>query len=379
MILIQGAGIAGLTLAGLLEQHKLDYLIIDRCNPLIPAGAGLVLQRNALEVLNALTSDAIETASQSIAAMTIGTVSKPDLQHIDLTSSTRSQGIHRADLQALLLSQIPGARLRLGCSVSSWRQINGDLEVTLNSGDRLRVSTLVGADGAGSEIRAELLGTPERRDSRQWCARTIITGQPTQNRASEIHHGRSRLGVVPLTGGRSYVFWVRSEHDGSLLEAHEIQQDIVTLGTVGTAVYDCFTHTQSWLQHPLIDIPPAWGKQNVVLIGDAAHALTPNLGQGAALGIEDALALSQLISDAPLKSSNLADRLKAVRGSRVSAVRRVSYIAGRIAHLQNPLLQSIRNLVLKHTPPKTVQHNLERWLESFISTIPTSAHKSIDC
>ena len=360
MIVIQGAGITGLTLAGLLETNGRNYRLVEQSPALRPVGAGLVLQRNALAVLATLPEADIEAVSAPIDRMVIGNADRPDLHSMTLDHATRSRGIHRADLQQFLLAQIDESRLQLGTSVSDWKNDPDGLQVRLSSGETIRASHLIGADGIGSGIRAALAGPAVVRGSHQWCARTVIDGQPAGSNALEIHAGRHRLGMVPLARGRSYVFWVQSRHDDAPIPAGEIEAAIGRMGQPGRSIVRHLSPRQSWLQHPLTDIPVLWGRERILLIGDAAHALTPNLGQGAALGIEDALVLTGLIlTDAASPAREMAK----ARHARVRNVRSVSRLMGRIAHIETPMLRKLKDRLLESTSSDRGRTALGQWLD----------------
>jgi 2-polyprenyl-6-methoxyphenol hydroxylase-like FAD-dependent oxidoreductase len=365
MIVIQGAGITGLVLAGLLERRGLDYRLVERTMQMYAVGAGIVLQRNALEVLDRLHEADFDAVSTPIEQMLIGSAEEPVLQALSLDHASRARGVHRGDLQQFLLQQIDPARLCLGTSVESWKDRQTRLDVTLSSGECLRADVLVGADGIASGVRRSLSGAPRVRDSGQWCARTVVAGRPTGADAWEIHAGRHRLGVVPLAGERSYVFWVRSHHPDECIPQEDIEASVRSLGPLGGAVAALFTPRQSWLQHPLTDIPISWGRGRVVLVGDAAHALTPNLGQGAALGIEDAYVLAGLLGVDGPHASRPAEQLRRLRHARVSSVRRISYLMGKVAHLENPRLCRLRSRLLKATSPARSRRRLSQWLDRF--------------
>lgn len=365
MVVIQGAGIAGLTLAGILEKHDVNYRLIERSPQLQAIGAGIVLQRNALEVLAQLREGNFEAVSTPIERMVIGSIEEPALQAMELDCATRSRGVHRGDLQRFLLQQIDQERLHLNTSVKSWTQNETGLDISLTSGEQLHARVLVGADGISSSIRTSMTGTPNVRDSGQWCARTVICGQPTGSDACEIHAGRYRLGAVPLADGCTYVFWARSRHSSGNVPNEDIESSIRSMGVLGEALAAHFAPTQQWLQHPLVDIPVFWGKGPVVLIGDAAHALTPNFGQGAALGIEDAWVLAALITNGDIDTRELTEKFRDQRHSRVRNIRTFSYFMGRVAHVEQPLLRRFRNRMLKDSSPERSRAGLSRWLAQF--------------
>lgn len=376
MILIQGGGIAGLTLAGLLELKGINYLVIEKTPKLQAIGAGIVLQRNALAVLGLISQTGSPASSPAfyssyaaeLAGMTIGTPANPMLAQIPLDDSTRSAGFHRGALQRFLLAQIPAERVRLNTTVDHWRDSDQQsLSVVLNDGEELNATLLIGADGIDSAIRRKLSGAIQPRNTGQWCARTILDGQPSQLQATEIQGGRYRFGVVPVANNQAYLFWVKSRHDDSCVSSREIRESLNEMGELGARVCGHIAIDQQWLQHPLQDIPISWGNGRVILIGDAAHAVTPNLGQGAALGIEDAYTLAAL----PGLNSGFASAqvLRKRRHSRVRNVRAMSYLMGKLAHTEAPVLQHLRNGILSHTSADRSRRHLAEWLTQFLNTV----------
>ena len=102
---------------------------------------------------------------------------------------------------------------------------------------------------------------------------------------------------------------------------------------------------------------PLWGQGRTVLIGDAAHAMTPNLGQGAAMAIEDAAVLPEVIaSDAP------AEELRKVRHHRVAKVQH-SCRVGQMGHLKNPIACWLRNGLVRYVPRSFSEKQYIRLIE----------------
>jgi 2-heptyl-3-hydroxy-4(1H)-quinolone synthase len=116
------------------------------------------------------------------------------------------------------------------------------------------------------------------------------------------------------------------------------------------------------LHHDLEELAaPAWGSGEKLLIGDAAHAMTPNLGQGAGMAIEDAIVLPTV-----LKASDPAQELKRLRHNRVSQLQRSSRWLGRLAHWRNPLSCYLRNAVLRSIPRTVTERQYIRMIEAGI-------------
>ena len=111
----------------------------------------------------------------------------------------------------------------------------------------------------------------------------------------------------------------------------------------------------------LFDFPPIprWHEGRVVLIGDAAHAMTPNLGQGGAQAIEDALVLAEELSKTDSVAQALG-RFERIRMPKVKWVANTAWRLGRLAHMQNPLARTLRDLVLRWTPERVNRKQLDR-------------------
>lgn len=129
----------------------------------------------------------------------------------------------------------------------------------------------------------------------------------------------------------------------------------------GSALAGALPREPTWLSHPLCDRPVRWGRGRVLLIGDAAHPVTPNLGQGAALGMEDACVLARLLE----RERGSADDLKRHRHRRVDHVRRLSWWAGRFAHWQGVPGAWVRDRLYRAVPPGAILKSQQRFIAGF--------------
>lgn len=359
MILIQGAGIAGLTLAALLQHQGEPYRLIDHANQLQPAGAGLGLQANAQAILARL---GIETAVADsgcwLHAMTMGSAQSPRRFAFDRTSKTL--GVHRARLHEALLARVPSDQLSLGLSVSRWRQGEHGIDIELSNGETLRASHLIGADGIHSVLRMQLGRTGDLRVSNQWCWRTVLPGRPLGEEGFEVFDGRHRLGAFPIGPNQTYLYWVESGITRTLDVSARDVRELARFGAIAAPLANTWPTDLNWLCHPLNDRPVYWGKGNVALIGDAAHPVTPNMGQGAALAMEDAWYLSRLLSS---RREQAAPGLQRHRQARAQGVRQLSWLAGRVAHLQRQPGRWLRDQTYRRLPA----HQLLRSQNSFVN------------
>jgi 2-polyprenyl-6-methoxyphenol hydroxylase-like FAD-dependent oxidoreductase len=121
------------------------------------------------------------------------------------------------------------------------------------------------------------------------------------------------------------------------------------------------TRPEDILRTDISDRKPlaAWSAGRVGLIGDAAHATTPNLGQGGAMAVEDALVLADVLQKHGLNEAAWA-RFEQLRRAKVDWTVSTSWSIGKVCHVGNPLLRALRNLAMKHTPARVTQKQLER-------------------
>lgn len=354
--LIVGAGIGGLATAITLRRIGVEALVIERTPILSEIGAGLLLSPNACRVLEILGVEedlrkaAVETpcwelldrAGRSLANLKIAAPGEHCL-------STR-----RSDLQAALLKALPSAAIRTGSEAVAVEDCGSHVEVSLTDGSVLRAGRVIAADGANSARRRHLW--PERVMSYRGYVgwRGIVDGYVPEGwesgRVTESWGKGSRFGIGHVGGGRTYWYATanRSKAEKDIPISLECLRDDFAswhgpvrelLGRMDPA---------GLLQHPIYDSRPHWHwrrGERIVLLGDAAHPLTPNLGQGAAMALEDALALANY-----WKHSDAMARYERSRRGRLVAILAASRCVGSMIQWEHPLLCGMRDLQLRWTP-----------------------------
>lgn len=364
MILIQGAGIAGLTLAGLLEQRGIPYRVVEKATTISPLGAGLVIQPNARAILAELDlEEALREAGCGLSGMSVGPLRHP--RKMPFPDSSFALGVHRGELHRMLLSRVPAERILLGTTVKSWRQREICIEVELSNGDALGVERLVAADGLHSAVRRGAGNVEDLRSSGQWCWRTVLPSRPLGTEGLEWVAEGCRLGAIPLGNEQTYLYWVQSNVRNGLFIPPPRRAGLSQWGRAGQALAEALPENLEWLSHPLCDRPVWWGEGAVIAIGDAAHPITPNLGQGAALGMEDAWVLARLLESGRATVA----RMRALRHKRVQSTRRLSWWVGQVAHWNSPLSDWGRSLAYRWLPQNAMFEAQARFVRDFTETM----------
>jgi 2-polyprenyl-6-methoxyphenol hydroxylase-like FAD-dependent oxidoreductase len=307
--IVAGAGIGGLTAAVALRHRGWDVTILERARALEPVGAGLGLGPNALHALDAIgLGDEVRRFS---AIQGHGGLRRPGggwLARTDLGGLAARLGdpqlvALRADVVDLLAGRLPAGVLRTGVTVTGVDA--GDAgrraRVATSAGD-LDADLVVAADGIGSRIRAALFpDSPGPRYSGFTTWRFVAPAVPAGAGRAEPAEtwGRGEVfGVLPLASGQVYCYasapapaGVRHDDEAAGLKQRFGRWHDPIPGLIGAISPDRVLHDDVyWIAEAL----PAYHRGRVALLGDAAHAMTPHLGQGACQAIEDAVVLASV-------------------------------------------------------------------------------------
>jgi 2-polyprenyl-6-methoxyphenol hydroxylase-like FAD-dependent oxidoreductase len=339
MIHIVGAGIGGLTLARCLQQAGIAYQIYERRAALANIGAGLLMAPNAVSVLEAVgLGSGLRAHTRAFDGVRLTTPTRV------LQSTTAPLlGIDRGTLIELLAD---GLDIQFGVDVDP-AQLDGDW--------------VVGADGIGSAVRGRIAPRIQRRYSGQTCWR-FVSPLSLQNDLEERWGGARRVGIVPIPGG-TYVFLVQSAPEGTPARPTDRAALARDFGEIHPHVPELLgaLGDRPLLHHDLDELDAlCFGEGRTLLLGDAAHALTPNMGQGAGMAIEDAWVLARALAD----GTDVLARYRAARTARVTRVWRTSAQIGRVAHLESSVLRWFRDLAMQWTPSSVV-HQQTAWLNDW--------------
>jgi len=373
-VLIAGAGIAGLTLARQLSsRHKVE--VVERAESLHTSGTGIMLGINAMQVLTQMgqgLAEQVRTQGRELEGFAITDHRGRALSTLGFSDKLRDRGlglyaIHRTRLHELLHAGL-GTSIRFATQVYNLNEDKNSVHVEFSDGSNRFYDLVIGADGIHSRTRQHLAPKSRLRYSGYTAWRFMIESRP-EDRAMEMWGRGHRLGIVPLSGGETYVFLVaNAQANAESLESFDparMAQAFSYFGDIAPQVIARLADAPIRVHNDLYDMPVAeLGSRRILLAGDAAHATTPNMGQGAGMAIEDAWVLSQAIDEAvSLEDIHLAYQQR--RRQRVQQIINMSYNLGRVAHWESPAATLLRNRLLRLIPDGLNTRHMERLLLSY--------------
>lgn len=352
-IAIIGGGIAGLTLALCLKEQGYNLHIFEKNPEFKEVGAAISIFPNALVVYKELgLSDEITAASGVISKVFLKTDKGRILTQSEPKYELPAICIHRADLHAILLRNT-AASLHPDHSLISLRNLpDGKAEATFSNGKIQTFDAVIGADGIHSTVREFIIadGKPIFRGYNIW--RGVVDASFDIGYASETYGKGKRVGIVPVKAGK-YGWWATANEefmqDDEPEGRHRKLQRL--FGDWHHPIPELIANTSHILKNSLSDRIPTrgWSKGNIVLLGDAAHPTTPNLGQGGCMAIEGAYLLAQAITKYGIGPQAFA-RYEQLQFPRAKSVTEASLRMGAIGQWESGLAIGARNLLFKLTP-----------------------------
>lgn len=365
---IAGAGIAGLATGIALRRAGFEVEIYERSPELREIGAGLMIWPNGARSLHALE---VDVEGLPLEQLRICTWRGRTSSHYRLAWVKERFGfgpnfVHRADLQRALARSFGDAGLHLGAEVIGFRQDEANVQVAFRDGSTVTGDLLIGADGLRSAVRRQLLGDGDP----VYLGSTIWRGvAPSDGLRLGLGDGMNWVGrgaeflAFHLRNGQIYWAGVTKEprgekpgsggHKDDLMRRFGDWVDLVPALITATAETDI-------LRNDMYDRKPSprWSEGRVTLVGDAAHPMTPNAGQGACQALEDAVAVGEALEQTPdlTQAFALYERRRLRKANRLVSMSRQ---ATRAVQLENSLLCALRDgfggVVAELIFPRTLQ------------------------
>ncbi len=361
-ILVVGAGIGGLGVARALAQREISVDVVEREPIWAQAGAGIYLPGNAVRALRALGLESgVSERAATIARQLICDHRGRLLSEIELASLWGEVGaciaVHRADLHQVMLSSGDDVTVRMGMPVRRLRQAGEVVTVEFGDGDVRDYDLVIGADGVHSTVRDLTFGTGAVRRLGQHAWRFVMPCPPEVNTWTALLGRDLTFLAMPIGRDRAYCYCdaptnvsIQAGDGAAYGYLAELLADFA--GPV-PALLDSLGPEVAIQEGPIEEVVlNGWSRGSVVVIGDAAHATSPNMAEGAAMALEDGLVLAEcLASQQPLTQALTS--FEARRAPRSRWVRAQTHRRDRTRGLP-PV---VRNLVLRRWGRRIFNHN----------------------
>lgn len=370
---IVGGGIGGLTTAIALQRKGFDVTVYESASEIKPLGAGIVLAANAIKAYQALgIADDILSAGTQVKLLQIKNQKGAIITEVNAEKFSANYGInnftiHRADLHAVLLSQLTPGTLQKNKTCIDFTQHKNIVSLNFSDGTSDWASYIIACDGIHSVIRKKLVPESLPRFAGYTCWRAVINECPDNvdfSVNSETWGADGRFGLVPLRNKSLYWFaCINTRANDPMMRSFQQKDLLRYFEKFHNPIPDVIrrTRNEQLLWNDILDLKPLnkFAYNNIVLLGDAAHATTPNMGQGACMAIEDAVILANCI----VKNNSLVERAfvvyESLRLGRTAHIINASRRMGAVAQLENKFLIGLRNTILKLTPQKVAEKQLQ--------------------
>ncbi len=325
-ILIAGAGIAGLAMALALRDRQIEFDIVEREAAVTARGAGMYLPGNAVRALAQLgVADRVRATGSAIDTQRIFDGTGHLLNEVDLKAFWQTCGgclsLSRAALQGILADALAATPIGHGLSVAGVYSDGASAHATFSDGTTRTYDLVIGADGIQSTIRDLVFGLQEPKDLGIACWRTIVDNRFGITGWTAMLGPKRTLLAIPIEEGKLYLYGDAAVAEGaydSTAPVRILRDLFSSFAAPLRPIVESLDDAQPVHAARLREISPkTLHKGNIVLIGDAAHATSPSMAQGAGMALEDALVLA----DALAGGGSVSAALEAFSARRIGRVR----------------------------------------------------------
>jgi len=362
-IAIIGAGIGGITAAVAMHQRKLDVELYEQSAQISEIGAGVTLSPNAIKAYRALGLEGaiaaigFESDHQLVRSWDTGSIISKVVRKgvYEKAFGAPYLSVHRADLVEVVRRQLPDRMIHLGARCVEVATSNTAARARFADGTEIEADIIVGADGIHSAVRRSLFGQEAPRFTGSVCWRGLV---PFDALPSSLIGQDLTLYMGPhshvihflVRSGKLINFVAHVETDAWTEESWTQECDrsevMATFAGWHAPLLELLGSAQRYYKWALYDRDPIerWSVGRATLLGDAAHAMLPHIGQGACMAIEDGYALAAVLAQMP---DELADALRHYERLRQPRTRQAvleSRARGNEMHLTSRWAQMKRNV-----------------------------------
>jgi 2-polyprenyl-6-methoxyphenol hydroxylase-like FAD-dependent oxidoreductase len=373
-VVVVGGNMAGLAAAIALRKVGLEPVVLERMPAQPRVNGGLHIWTNGAKALDWLgVEDELRAQGAPVDTLVFASSSGTVLLRADVAKLERQYGhgaffVPRGDVPRALLDQLPEGVVRWGSTVTAVREERGGVTAVLADGGEVTGKVLIGADGISSLVRRHLFGVIEPRSLgyEDWGAVVELEHPAAPPGYYPTYWGPgTRLGVANIGLGRLY--WAAAlQRSPAEREAGKVPQ-----------IEDMLEQFRGWpepIEAVIAATPPdafygahirdlkpmkRWGRGRITLMGDAAHATSPNAGRGVSEALEDAVVIARNLAELPGLDDDgrVAGALHAYEERRrkpTTGVIKLSRQIGLLGKWQNPAATAARSVYVRAITPPTV-------------------------
>ncbi|HEX3829106.1 MAG TPA: FAD-dependent monooxygenase [Sporichthyaceae bacterium] len=329
---IVGGGLVGLTTAASLRRIGHEVTVLEQASRVRAVGAGIGLWSNALREFDEIGIGAqVRGLGREISTWFFDPAGHPVRAAGYGEADHRFLLVPRPALNSLLADTVGRDRITLDARVSGYTERDTEVLVHLASGEDVPADLVIGADGVYSRVRAQLVpGSDAVPHAGHYAWRAVVpTGAGLRPAGTVLTIGpdRTRGGYAQVADGQT--MWMINQFAAGPLTGSKGERALVRARGLAEAGWQedllrmiADTPEEAILENEIMLVPPLprWSSGRVVLIGDAAHGLSPHIAAGGTLGIEDAGVLRAGLADGPDTAAALC-RYERARAARFEQVR----------------------------------------------------------
>lgn len=371
-IVVIGGGIGGLAAALALQEFGFEVEVYEQEERGSELVAGTWVPPNAMRILGRLgRAEAVREVGVPIERIRVERRNGRAIRQVEFGAIRRRTGfgntsVRRSTLRRLLREELAEGTVRFGRACRQVEREGDEVRVVFEDGSSRGADLLVGADGIESHVRGDIFGMVRLRYGGQirflGLADRAFPGDE-RGVTREIWGGKHRFGYWGVDGGRTFWFAAIAEPNPEAVDwgRERLRSAYDEFSGKGGELMEATPSEHLERTEPR-DVRPleTWSAGRVLLVGDAAHAPLPNLGQGAAQAIEDGWALAASL-DRWESVAEAFERFEAARVARANRVIRQSRFLGRIAHLDSPVAAGARDWLLE-VVPDAIERLEAEWL-----------------
>ena len=310
-ILVIGGGIGGLTAAIALRRDGHKVTVIEKDPNWAVYGVGIIQQGNVLRAMQhlGLLGDYMDAA----VGFDFVAIHAPDGTQVARVPSPRlvegapaNVGIGRPALHKVLGERAiaAGAEVRLGITAETFEDTGEGVDVRFSDGSGQTFDIVIGADGVYSDTRRKIMPDAPKPEYTGQAVWRYNLARPADLDALHVYNGPTGIGLVPISEELMYMFVTTPEPGNPWYEkqglAKAMRDKLAATAQPIRELAEGITEDDGVVYRPLeaIMLPGPWHAGRIVLLGDAVHATTPHLGQGAGMAIEDSIVLAEELARA---------------------------------------------------------------------------------